>query len=122
MQPGSRLVIFTDGLTDAQNAAEEEFGDERLIDCCRRVPAGFDANGVADRVMQAVAEWSGGTEQFDDTTVVVIDWQIAPDNGPHRTAARATESQSRHHWQHVVTADDRHHATSHFHVETASAI
>src|SRR5947209_5808851 len=27
MGPGSRLVIFTDGLTDAQNAAEEEFGN-----------------------------------------------------------------------------------------------
>jgi len=122
MRPGSRIVIFTDGVTDAQNAAEEEFGDERLIDCCRRVPAGFDANGVADRVMQAAAEWSGGTEQFDDTTVVVIDRQIAPDNVPRRTAAHATESQSRHHWQQVVTADDIHHATSHYRVGKAPAI
>jgi serine phosphatase RsbU (regulator of sigma subunit) len=73
MQPGSRLVIFTDGLTDAQNAAEEEFGDERLTDCCRTMAAGIEAEGVAGRVMQAVAQWSVGTEQFDDTTVVVID-------------------------------------------------
>jgi serine phosphatase RsbU (regulator of sigma subunit) len=73
MRPGSRLVIFTDGLTDAQSAAEEEFGDERLVDCSRTIAAGIDAKGVADRVMQAVAEWSVGTEQFDDTTVVVID-------------------------------------------------
>jgi len=76
MRPGSRLVIFTDGLTDAQNAAEEEFGDERLIDCCRTIAPRTDAKGVADRVMQVVAEWSAGTEQFDDTTVVVID--VAP--------------------------------------------
>ena len=62
-------------------------------------------------MMQAVAEWSGGTDQFDDTTVVVIDCQIAPDNGPPGTAAHAAESQSRHHWQPVVTADDRQHAT-----------
>jgi sigma-B regulation protein RsbU (phosphoserine phosphatase) len=73
MAPGSRLVIFTDGLTDAENAAEEEFGDERLIECCRTIAAGIDAKGVADGVMQAVAEWSGGTEQFDDTTVIVLD-------------------------------------------------
>jgi serine phosphatase RsbU (regulator of sigma subunit) len=72
MWPGSRLVIFTDGLTDAQNAAEQEFGDERLIDCCRTISAETDATGVVDRVIQAVAEWSVGTEQFDDTTVVVI--------------------------------------------------
>jgi serine phosphatase RsbU (regulator of sigma subunit) len=76
MRPGDRLVIFTDGLTDAQNAKEEEFGDERLIDCCRTIAAGIDADGVADRVMRAVAEWSVNTEQFDDTTVVVID--VAP--------------------------------------------
>jgi len=73
MQPGTRLVIFTDGLTDAQNVAEEDFGVERLIDCCRTIAAGIDAEGVADRVMQAVAGWSDGTEQFDDTTVVVIE-------------------------------------------------
>jgi sigma-B regulation protein RsbU (phosphoserine phosphatase) len=79
MRPGSRLVIFTDGLTDAQNAAEEEFGDERMIDCCKTIAAGIDAEGVADRVMAVVAGWSAGTEQFDDMTVVVID--VAPRNG-----------------------------------------
>jgi serine phosphatase RsbU (regulator of sigma subunit) len=73
MQPGSRLVIFSDGLTDAQNAAEAEFGEERLIACCRTIAPGIGAEGVAGRLMQAVAEWSTGTEQFDDTTVVVVD-------------------------------------------------
>jgi serine phosphatase RsbU (regulator of sigma subunit) len=73
MGKGTRLVIFTDGMTDAQNSKEEEFGDERLIECCRSIPEGIDANGVADRLMEAVAEWSVGTEQFDDTTVVVVD-------------------------------------------------
>jgi serine phosphatase RsbU (regulator of sigma subunit) len=76
MRPGDRLVIFTDGLTDAQNAEEEEFGDERLIECCKSIAAGIDANGVADRVLGDVAEWSVGTEQFDDTTIVVLD--VAP--------------------------------------------
>jgi len=73
MQPGTRLVIFTDGVTDAQNAAEEEFGDERLVEYCRTIAAEIDADSVADRVMQAVAQWAGGSEQFDDTTVVVLD-------------------------------------------------
>jgi serine phosphatase RsbU (regulator of sigma subunit) len=73
IRPGSRLVIFSDGLTDAENSAGEEFGDERLMGCCRSIPPGIDAEGVAERLMQAVAEWSAGTEQFDDTTVVVVD-------------------------------------------------
>lgn len=72
MDPGSRLLIFSDGLTDAQNAAEEEFG-EHLIECCKSIPAGIDAKAVAEHVMRAAAEWSAGTEQFDDTTVVVVD-------------------------------------------------
>jgi sigma-B regulation protein RsbU (phosphoserine phosphatase) len=80
MRPGSRLVIFTDGLTDAENVAREEFGDERLIECCNTIAAGMDAKGVADRVMQAVAEWSVGTEQFDDTTVVVLGVGAVPGN------------------------------------------
>jgi serine phosphatase RsbU (regulator of sigma subunit) len=73
MGRGSRLVIFTDGLTDAQNSAGEEFGDEGLIACCKALPAGIGAEEVADRLMEAIAEWSAGTEQYDDTTVVVID-------------------------------------------------
>lgn len=73
MQRGTRLVIFSDGLTDAQNAAGEEFGDDRLIASCRSIEPEIDAEGVAERLMQAVAEWSTGTEQFDDTTVVVVD-------------------------------------------------
>jgi hypothetical protein len=67
--PGRRLVIFTDGLTDAQNAEQDEFGEDRVIECCR---SAADANGI----IQAVTEWSTGTEQFDDTTVIVVD--IAP--------------------------------------------
>ncbi len=85
MAPGSRLVIFSDGLTDAQNTAEEEFGDERVIECCKSIAAEIDAQGVAERVMRAAAEWSNGTEQFDDTTVVVVDV--------------AVETHPRHQWQ-----------------------
>jgi len=73
MHPGNRLVIFSDGLTDAQTALEEDFGEMRLMDCLRALPPETDARVVADRVMQGVADWSVGTEQFDDMTIVVLD-------------------------------------------------
>jgi serine phosphatase RsbU (regulator of sigma subunit) len=91
MQPGSRLIIFSDGLTDAQNAAGTEFGDERLINCCKTVAPATDAAGVAERLMYAVAEWSTGTEQFDDTTVVVVDVAASAErsiDGPMKRASR----------------------------------
>ncbi len=73
IRPGSRVVIFSDGVTDAQNRVEQEFGEERLIACCRTLAAAINAEGVADGLMNAVAEWSSGTDPFDDTTVVVVD-------------------------------------------------
>ena len=93
MRPGSRLVIFTDGLSDAQNTAGEEFGEQRLVDYCKTIPAAIDAKGAADAVMQAVAEWSVGTEQFDDTTVVVLD--ITPLSNTEAQFTRAAEAKSR---------------------------
>jgi serine phosphatase RsbU (regulator of sigma subunit) len=72
MKAGSRLILFTDGITDAQTSSGEEFGDTRVIDCCRSIPSELDAEGVVERLMQAVAEWSVDAEQFDDTTVVVV--------------------------------------------------
>ena len=66
------LVIFSDGLTDAANVHDEEFGEERLIECCRKLGPGVDAEEVIEIVTRAVAEWSAGVEQFDDTTVVVV--------------------------------------------------
>jgi serine phosphatase RsbU (regulator of sigma subunit) len=93
MPPGSRLVIFTDGMTDAQNVVEEEFGDERLMDYCRTIAPGIDAKGVADTLMRTVAQFSVGTEQFDDTTVVVLD--VNPLGSTKGTVACAAEAQSR---------------------------
>jgi serine phosphatase RsbU (regulator of sigma subunit) len=99
IRPGNRLVIFTDGLTDAQNAAGEEFGDERLVACCRSIAGGIDANALADRVMQAITDWSVGTEQFDDTTVVVINI----DNNPPALLAYSVEAHSTNHWEPLLT-------------------
>jgi sigma-B regulation protein RsbU (phosphoserine phosphatase) len=92
MRPGSRLVIFTDGLTDAQNAVEEEFGDERLLDYCRTIAPGIDATGVAEALMQAIAQFSVETEQFDDTTIVVLDVTPLTDTKGNVASVSAVQS------------------------------
>ena len=67
---GDRLVLYTDGLTEARNAEDEEFGEQRLLDsalehrCC-------SAPALQARLADAVAAFSGGHLQ-DDATLMVL--------------------------------------------------
>ncbi len=72
LSAGAMLVIFSDGLTDALNVGGEEFGDERVVQCCLGIGAGAEAKDIAEILTRAAAEWSAGVEPFDDTTLVVI--------------------------------------------------
>ena len=69
---GAALIIFSDGLTDAANVRGEEFGDDRLVESCRKIAPGTEAKDIAEILTRTVAEWSAGAEQFDDTTLVVV--------------------------------------------------
>lgn len=70
-RPGDMLVFFSDGLPDAQNASGEMFGTERLAKALKslRQPT---AHTAAEAILDAVTTFQGGTEHFDDETVVVL--------------------------------------------------
>ena len=71
-KPGDRLVMFTDGITDATNPAGERFGKERF----RKVINEYlrsDPQSCADGVFQAIDEFRQDANQTDDETIVVID-------------------------------------------------
>lgn len=70
LNSGDRLVCFTDGITEAASSDEEEFGDERLIETVAALRDG-PADQIAQGVIQAVDEWSGGSPQ-DDATLIVV--------------------------------------------------
>jgi sigma-B regulation protein RsbU (phosphoserine phosphatase) len=69
LKPGDRLVLFTDGITEISNADDEEFGESRLMEllCDSRA---LDAEAMQQRVMGAIAEFSGGHFQ-DDASLIV---------------------------------------------------
>jgi sigma-B regulation protein RsbU (phosphoserine phosphatase) len=69
LEPGDRLALFTDGITEIANADGEEFGEERLMELLRANRA-LDAEAMQKRVMAAIAEFSGGNFQ-DDATLIV---------------------------------------------------
>jgi serine phosphatase RsbU (regulator of sigma subunit) len=69
--PGDSLVLFSDGVTEAENAEGEEFGDERLLSCLTAVGGG-SATEIRDAVQNEVRAFSGSTAARDDVTVMVV--------------------------------------------------
>ncbi len=69
--PGDRLMLYTDGVTDALNPLEAEFGDERLYQALRDHPAGSAAETIA-AVEQSLSAFVEGVAPFDDVTMVVV--------------------------------------------------
>lgn len=67
---GDRLVLFTDGITEARNLGDEEFGEERLIETsiCHRT---CGAETLQARLVDAVTRFTSGHFQ-DDATLIVI--------------------------------------------------
>ncbi len=67
---GDILVVFSDGLTDAENPQGEMFGDKRLLTIIRQeAPSGGCA--LERSLLKAIAEFTQGTPQTDDITFVV---------------------------------------------------
>ena len=70
LTPGDRLVLFTDGLTEARSPADEEFGEERLLKAALE-HRGCSAPALQARLADAVASFTEGRLQ-DDATLIVL--------------------------------------------------
>ena len=71
--PSDLIVFFSDGIVDAHDAHSDLFGTERLCTLLQHHPtATATAQNAVDAVLDAVALFQGGTEHFDDETVVVL--------------------------------------------------
>ncbi len=71
LAPGDLLVMYTDGVIDAQNEAGKMFGEERFKEIVRNA-AGLPAEEVAERIRSGVFAFCGTAPQFDDLTLVVL--------------------------------------------------
>lgn len=69
--PEDALLLFSDGITEAVDAFQQEYGDERLEALWASVEGGTPGEAIA-HVMQAVATFRGDAAQNDDMTAVVI--------------------------------------------------
>ncbi|MFB7941867.1 PP2C family protein-serine/threonine phosphatase [Streptomyces sp. NPDC056049] len=74
LQPGDRLLLFTDGVTDARSAAGELFGEGRLADVVVRALAeGLPAPEALRRLLQHILVHQG-RRLSDDATILLAEW------------------------------------------------
>ncbi len=71
LAPGDALVLYSDGITDTQNAAGQFYNWQRLRDAVS-AHAELPAAEIADRLLADVDQFSGGAHPFDDRTLVVL--------------------------------------------------
>jgi serine phosphatase RsbU (regulator of sigma subunit) len=72
LDKGDILVVYSDGLTDAENPQEEMFGNERLLEIIQReAPSGGRA--VEQGFLKAIEDFTQGMMQTDDITFVVVE-------------------------------------------------
>lgn len=77
LDPGDVLVIFSDGVSEAMNAAGDEFGDDRLLEVVA-AGQGESMHDMVERVFAAVRAFTVGAPQSDDITVMAIRYQGRP--------------------------------------------
>jgi len=69
LSPGDMLLLYTDGVTEARNSTEEEFGPERLIEIATQNP-GVSAREILSHVRRALRGYTDGQPPEDDTTLL----------------------------------------------------
>jgi sigma-B regulation protein RsbU (phosphoserine phosphatase) len=68
---GDILILYTDGITEAENCRLEMFGESRLRDAITRA-RGMDSKTIMSNILHEVKEFTGEQPQSDDITLMVI--------------------------------------------------
>lgn len=74
LTPGDVLILYTDGVTEANNPAQEEFTEPRLLALLNRQEK-QSASSVVAKIRGEVHDFAAGAEQSDDLTLLVLRYQ-----------------------------------------------
>jgi sigma-B regulation protein RsbU (phosphoserine phosphatase) len=70
MEPGDRLVVYSDGVTEAMNPEQELYGEDRFA----ALELADDTEAAPQFVVDEVLRWEAGSKRSDDVTVLVLDF------------------------------------------------
>lgn len=72
LKPGDTLILFTDGVTEANDVDEVLFGDNRLQNVVRSLPVGGLVGEIPGRIVDAINVFAGKAPQADDITCLAV--------------------------------------------------
>jgi serine phosphatase RsbU (regulator of sigma subunit) len=73
LAPGDWVVLYTDGINEAQNTEGEEFGMERFLDLVLK-KRGLASRDLITEVLKGHSAFVGDAPQFDDITLIAVKW------------------------------------------------
>ena len=74
LEPGDKLFLYSDGVPEATNTNDELLGMDRMLDILNRNPSATPKN-ILENVWQGVNEFVQDAEQFDDLTMVCLEYK-----------------------------------------------
>lgn len=72
LEKGSRLIVYTDGVTEAETRGKAQYGEKRLIDFASGIKAEATSREVVESLFSDVKEFAAGNEQNDDITILTV--------------------------------------------------
>ena len=73
-EPGDRLFLYTDGITEATNSAQELYSEDRLLQTINQLPRDIPIGDLMLSVKKDVDSFAAGAEQADDMTMLVLEY------------------------------------------------
>jgi len=72
LEKGTRLVLYTDGITEAETRTKDQYGEDRLLSYSEKAPKTFSSKEFTEGLVEDVRKFTAGNEQNDDITVLTI--------------------------------------------------
>ena len=92
LNPGDQLFVYTDGVTEATNAAQQLYGTDRLIAALNKQPAS-SPNETLAQVKADIDAFVGSAPQFDDITMLSFEMRSIPEPLKRLEVAPTLENQ-----------------------------